>query len=142
MNMKTRRGFFCIIYRKEKNKIQYLLLKRKLHWKGWEFLKGGIEKGESILESLKREIKEETGQKPFNIKKHKLKGKYKYNGKLVDRTKITHQSYVLYSAEIEDVNMKIDKREHSGYRWVDYKKALELLTWPNQKKCLRYFNKK
>jgi 8-oxo-dGTP pyrophosphatase MutT (NUDIX family) len=47
----------------EKNVVEFLLLKRKLHWKGWEFCKGKIEKGETQKETVIRELREETGIK-------------------------------------------------------------------------------
>ena len=71
MKLKYRKAVFVVTYRKEKDKIKYLILKRKLHWKGWEFPKGGVNKDESLLHAVKREIKEETGQSAFNIKKYK-----------------------------------------------------------------------
>ena len=57
---KYRKAVFCIIYRKEKDKLLYLILKRKLHWKGWEFPKGGCEAKENLQKCIKREIKEDT----------------------------------------------------------------------------------
>jgi len=140
--MRYRKSVFITTYEIKKQKINYLLLKRKLHWKGWEFPKGGIEKKESILKTIKREIKEETNQTPFNIKKYSLNGKYKYSKKLKDRPNQIGQSYKLYSAQIKNTKIKIDKTEHSTYKWVTYNQALKLLTWPNQRKCLRHVNKK
>ncbi|MFH1431102.1 MAG: NUDIX domain-containing protein [Nanoarchaeota archaeon] len=139
---KYRKGVFIVLYKKEKNKILYLILKRKLHWKGWEFPKGGIEKKEQILEAVKREAKEEIGQNPFNIKKFNIKGKYKYSKEFPNRIGFKGQSFILFSAEIISKKIKIEKKEHSSYKLTDYKKALKLLTWPNQRKCLKIVNKK
>lgn len=138
--MKYRKGIFIVTYRKDKDKIKYLLLKRKLHWKGWEFPKGGFEKG-TALQNLKREIKEEVGQQAKNIKNHKVKGQYKYKKKIEGRTALG-QTYSLYSAEIKNEKVKVDKREHSAYKWLSFNQALKLLTWPNQKRCLKIVDKK
>jgi len=49
----------AIIFRREKGILKYLLL----HYKAghWDFPKGNIERGESLAETVKREIKEESG---------------------------------------------------------------------------------
>jgi len=139
--MKYRRGLFLLTYHIEKEKPLYLLLKRKLHWKGWEFPKGGIEKKEPTLKTIKREIKEETNQKPVKIKKHSISGKYKYKTQISDRPGTIGQTYTLYSVQLKTKKIKIDKKEHSTYKWTTYNQALKLLTWPNQRKCLRQINK-
>ncbi len=137
--MKYRKGIFIVVYRKEKNNIMYLILKRKLHWKGWEFPKGGVEKKENIKTAILRELKEEIGTKPAKITSHNVKGKYKYKNKLQDRKEIG-QTYSLYSAEIKCRKIKIDKKEHSAYAWKTLREAKKMLTWNNQKNCLRIVN--
>jgi len=144
---KYRKGFFAVVYKKQKNifgkeKIKYLVLKRKLHWKGWEFPKGGIENKEKIKDAIKREIKEETGFYPKKIKKHNLSGRFKYSKKYKDRPDFIGQTYSLYSIELNTKNkIKVDRKEHKKYNWMDFKKALNVLTWPNQKKCLKIVHK-
>lgn len=144
---KYRKAVFIVVYRKTKSifnktKIRYLILKRKLHWTGWEFPKGGIEKKESILKTIQREIQEETGQTPSNIKSYSLSGKFKYNQEIPERKEFIGQSYKLYSAELSSKKIKIDDLEHSKYKWTSYEKAMKLLTYPNQKKCLKEVNRK
>ena len=138
--MKYRKGIFIVVYRKEKNNLLYLILKRKLHWKGGEFPKGGIEKGEKIQKTILRELKEEIGRKPIKITNYNVKGKYKYKIKLKDRPFIG-QTFSLYSAEIKSKKIKIDKVEHSAYVWKTFKEAKKMLTWKNQKKCLGIVDK-
>lgn len=142
--LRYRKAVFVVTYKKQKgkDKIKYLLLKRKLHWKGWEFPKGGIKTKEQIKKAISREIREETGQIPFNIKSYNLSGKFRYDKKYPDRPRMIGQSYKLYSAEIKNKKIKIDKIEHSSFKWLAFKQALKKLTWPNQKKCLRIVNKK
>ena len=79
--MKYRKAVFIVTYKKEGDKTLYLMLKRKLHWKGWEFPKGGAKKGETIRQTIIREVKEEVGLKPIKITNYKIKGKFRYNKK-------------------------------------------------------------
>ena len=134
---KYRRGVFIVAYSFEKEKPIYLILKRKLHWKGWEFPKGGKKDSESYEKSAKREIFEETGQRPSRIIKLNVNGKYKYPKKLEDRPGVVGQTYKLYAVKIKKSGIKIDKIEHANYKWVSFENAMKKLTWKNQKKCLK-----
>ena len=135
---KYRKGVFFVIYSKTKTgKREYLILKRKLHWKGWEFPKGGIEGKEDPINTIKREIKEETGLIPLKIKKFDIKGKFKYDQTLYDRPGVVGQTFEsLYSVEVKKKKINMDGIEHSDFLWADFKQALTKLTWENQKKCL------
>jgi DNA polymerase len=135
-----RQAVFIVAYRQINKKILYVLLKRKKHWTGWEFPKGGIEKNENLLKTVKRECFEETGQYPIRINSFNVSGKYKYHKEFEDRPGIMGQAYRLFSARIRSGEIKIDKREHSGYKWLEFNEAVKKLTWPNQKKCLKIVN--
>lgn len=139
---KYRKAVFIVTYKKEKNKVFYLLLKRKLHWKGYEFPKGGIKHGEKLKNAAIRELKEETGYKAESISKHNISGKYSYPKSYQDRRGVIGQTYELFSAEVKGEKVNIDKMEHSSYIWLEFKKAVKLLKWPNQKKCLAHIHKR
>lgn len=143
MKKKYRKAVFAVVYRINNDKVEYLLLKRKLHWKGWEFCKGGCDSGESGKKCVAREVKEETGQKPVKIKKYNKSGKYRYAELLSDRPGFVGQTYNLYSAEIKGFKVTLDKKskEHSAYKWVSFEGALKTLKWPNQRACLRLVHK-
>jgi 8-oxo-dGTP pyrophosphatase MutT (NUDIX family) len=139
--MKFRRCVFIVTYSKVGKGIKYLILKRKLHWNGWEFPKGGVESFELRRFAVKRELKEETGLHPIKINSFNEKGIYKYNKEYPDRKMISGQSYKLYSAEVDfSKKIKIDRLEHSSFKWVNFNEGIKKLTWPNQKKCLRIVN--
>jgi len=134
--LKYRRGVFIVVYSKASNKIYYLVLQRKLHWKGWEFPKGGVECLETKKMAIKREVREETGLKPIKIKRFNIKGKFDYNKKYLDRKGYRGQAYSLYAAKVRKQIVNIDRQEHSAYKWLEFNDAIQKLTWPNQKKCL------
>ncbi len=135
-----RKAVFIVTYAFEKNKIYYLILKRKLHWKGWEFPKGGIEQNEKYYDAVKRELFEETSSIPIKIKKFNYKGSYRYKRKFPERPGFKGQFYFLYAAEIKKDKIKIDTREHSEYRWLAFEDATKILTHQNQKKSLKIVN--
>lgn len=144
--MKYRPSVFVVTYARNKGKIYYLLLKRKLHWKGWEFPKGGLK---GIMErvyprrAVKREIIEETGLNPIKIKKYYYSGIFRYNKLFEDRPGFIGQSFRLFSAEVKKQKPNLNKNkdmEHIDYLWADYKGAMKKLTWPNQRKCLKIVN--
>ena len=129
MKSKYRKSVFILPYAITKKGIQYLLLKRKLHWHGWEFAKGKIEAGERKIDTAKRELKEETGLSPLkgDIKKFNFSGKYLYHKSLPDRPGMKGQTFSLYAAEVKKGRVSLDKREHESYIWVSFRKALKML---------------
>ena len=132
--------FIPLYYLDENKKPIYLLLKRKLHWKGWEFPKGKIETGESKYQTAEREGWEESGHKIIKLKRFNVIGKYLYHKPLKDRPEYKGQSYSLFSGEVKKGAVKLEFIEHSAYLWLPFEKAIKKLTWPNQKKCLRIVN--
>ncbi len=138
---KYRKAVFIVAYAKTKKGIEYLLLRRKLHWKGWEFSKGAIKFSEEKKKAVKRELKEETGLEPIKIKKFYYSGKYDYHKAFPDRRGIKGQTFMLYSAEVKKEKVKLDEIEHSGYKWIGFGKALKMLKFQNQKKSLKIVNK-
>ena len=140
MKPKFRKAVFIVTYAKTNEGIKYLILKRKLHWRGWEFPKGGINQDETKKAVVRREIFEETGKKPLKIKKYNFSGRYRYKKKYPDRKDFIGQSFILYAAEIKYGKIKFDKLEHSEYKWLQFEEATRRLTWPNQKKSLKIVN--
>ncbi|MFH1503698.1 MAG: NUDIX domain-containing protein [Candidatus Diapherotrites archaeon] len=138
MEDKFRHAIFGVAYCKNADgEIEYILLKRKKHWIGWEFPKGKIERFETKKMAVKREVGEETGLKVIRIKKFREKGKYLYKKKLKDRPGKIGQTYQLFAVEVKKGKIKLDAIEHNGYQWAFFKKAYKKLTWPNQKHCLK-----
>ena len=137
MKKKLRKGVFFVVYSVKNGNPIYLLLKRKVHWIGWEFPKAGVEKYETKRHAVKRETKEETGLTPIKIKEYSYKGKYIYQKRFKDRIGYFGQTSSLYSAEVKYGKVRLDKKEHSDFIWVNYKNALKKLTHKNQKKSLK-----
>ena len=140
MKRKLRKGVFMVTYAFEKNKPIYVIQERKKHWKGWEFPKGGIERFETKKHAVKREIKEETGFNAIKIKNHHKKGKWIYEKELKDRPGLVGQTWHLYSVRIRKGKLKTDEKEHLSQKWVSYKEAMKLLTYKDQKECLKIVN--
>jgi 8-oxo-dGTP pyrophosphatase MutT (NUDIX family) len=138
---KYRKAVFIVVYAKTKNEIEYLILRRKLHWKGWEFPKGGINPFEHKTEAVKREVKEETGLKAREVKKFDFLGRYRYKKKFADRTGIMGQTFSLYAVNVKKDKVKIDKIEHSKYEWLTFKDAVRKVRFNNQKRSLKTVNK-
>lgn len=138
INMKKyRHAIFILPYTKTGKGTEYLLLKRKWHWKGWEFTKGGIKKKESKEHAARRELGEETGLKIKKVKRLNFSGKYLYDKDFPDRPGYKGQTFSLFAAEVKRGRVSLDKKEHNGHKWVKFKVAKKLLTWPNQKKSLK-----
>lgn len=138
--MKYRKAIFIITYAKTKKGVEYLLLKRMLHWSGWEFPKGAIKFLETKRATVKRELFEETGLTPVKIKRFDYSGRYDYDKIFPDRPKIQGQTFYLYAVEVNKEEVRVDKLEHSDHKWVSFARALKMLKFSNQKKSLKIIN--
>jgi 8-oxo-dGTP diphosphatase len=142
MRLKYRPSVFLVVYRKENRDLEYLLMHRILHWRGWEFPKGGAEKGETLRETVLRELGEETGLKPVKITDMKLSGKFDYSKQFQDRPGIKGQKWRLFAVEVKKSRIKTDCCEHDICKWFEFDRAYKILTWQSQKRCLKHVEQK
>ncbi len=120
------------IKKDEQNEWQFLIVQ---HNEGhWGFPKGHKEGKESDLESAQREFQEETGVKKFKIfPEIFFQEKYFF-----PREGITCEKKVKYFlAEVKDDSISLQKKELKNYRWLNYKQALNLITYPQSKEIIQ-----
>jgi 8-oxo-dGTP pyrophosphatase MutT (NUDIX family) len=124
----------AIIFRRNGNVIEYLLLKRPPERNGfWQPVTGGVEEGETRDEALQREIMEETGVRNIVAVIEDL-----YHFEFSDPN--LNQEYV-YGVEVSSSEeIVLDPKEHSEYRWCSLQEALQLLHWKENKEALRKLN--
>jgi len=109
----------------KKNKV---LLHHRMDYDMWDLPFGGMEKGETIIQALKREVKEETGLK---IKPIRLTGVYQnFNKEIV---------VMLFLAKIVSGKL-IKNKEADAFDYFDHKKLPNNLA-PKQKERILDFYK-
>ncbi len=112
---------------------QYLFLLLRAY-SNWDFPKGGVEKGESFLETALRETLEET-----TLSKDDLNFKWGKFTKESEPYKKGNKVAIYFIAETQKekvdlpVNPEIGKPEHDEFRWVSYNEASELVNKRIQK---------
>ena len=135
--MPVERSAGAVIFQGEKGKIFYLLL----HYpKGvrrpdpyWDFPKGHLEGKENALDAARRESEEETGLKDL-IFIEGFQETIKYFLKFEGKNILKFVTFYLAKTKTKDV---IISKEHIGFKWLPYEKALEQLTFKNAKEILQ-----
>lgn len=133
----------AVVFRRDGDKIYFLLL----HYKSghWDFPKGHIEKGESNEQTLRREVKEETGINDLKIlPDFERRVYYVYRAKGEERKKriksraainiFKKVAYHLAKTKTEEIKIS---SEHINYKWLEYKEALEKITYRGPRRILK-----
>ena len=121
----------AVIFSKN-GKRAYLLL--KYGWGHWGFVKGHVEEGEDEKQTVLREAEEEAGINAEQLEfipsfKEKISYFYTNEGKRV------YKEVTYFLVKSSEKNVKLS-HEHTDYRWLPYKEAMELLTYQNDKNVL------
>lgn len=131
--MKLRKEVQAVIFAKE----SFLLIKKydaALDDFHWRLVKGGIEKGESETNALKREILEEVGLKNVEI-----------IGKIYDYTftfrDIKHiVSVYLVKADLNE-KVKLSEEAVVDFVWENPETAIKILKWEEERNSLKIASK-
>lgn len=125
--MPREKSIGAVIFRKENNKVYYLIL--HYHSGHWEFARGHGEEGEEEKKTALREIKEETGLEDLKIipgfreySKFFFRRTYGLTGEAKKKAPWIFKLVVLYLAETKTKDIEISK-EHKGYAWLIYDDA-------------------
>lgn len=124
----------AVVYRKNNGEIEYLLLESQNKGHFWGFPKGHVEGNETLEETAKREIKEETQLVlPIDTSFHVYTEYDLPNG---NRKQMT-----LYTADLtqsEDIHLQAEEIKNCG--WFNYADARERLNYDNLKQLLDQVN--
>lgn len=133
--MKIRKGnqIEAIVFRKNKNNYEFLLLKRIPEKGGfWQPITGEIEEDETSEEAVKREMAEEIGiNNILQIIENVHHFILRETGK---------EEFVLGVEVNSNEKVILDKniyQEHEEYKWCSYEEAIKLLKWEGNKEGLR-----
>lgn len=100
--------------------------------KYWEFPKGKVEYGEKELDTLKREIEEETGIQRFRLHpsfRAFLRYNFRVGTKLIRKVVVYYLFKTGASVRVSD--------EHKEYKWVSLDVVEEYLRHINQRNLIR-----
>lgn len=127
----------AIPFRKNNNKIEYLLIRRVPDDGGfWQPVTGTVESNESLEECVYRELLEEVGVSSKDVEKI-TDMFYHFTWQKGD---MVIYEYV-YGVELcEEVKITLSS-EHDAYQWCDADMALQTLEKENNKKALLEFEK-
>jgi 8-oxo-dGTP pyrophosphatase MutT (NUDIX family) len=119
----------AVVYRETDDGRLYLLLQNAGRW---DFPKGGVERGESELQTVRREVEEETGIKELRIVpgfRKVIEYFYRREGKNIHKQVV----YLLALTDHEAVKISF---EHQGFGWFPYQEALRRASYDNSKVTL------
>jgi len=120
------------LFRLDNNELQFLLLKRSAHkiYPGlWQMVSGHIEEGETAVQTALRELKEETGLKPFRLWVVPNVNSF-YSP---DNDSIT--IIPVFAAQIKYDKIQISN-EHTEFKWVNSEEAKTFLAWEGQRRSV------
>jgi bis(5'-nucleosidyl)-tetraphosphatase len=127
----------AVIFRKKGRTVYYLLLHYpsgvKAEKEYWDLPKGHIEKGEKEIDTVRREVEEETGLRNLQfVEGFKEWIKYFFNFQGEKIFKIV----TFYLARVETEEVRISS-EHIGFKWLSFEEAGDQLTFKNAKGILK-----
>ena len=119
----------------------YLLLRRLPERGGfWQGVTGGVEEGENIDETARRELLEETGFAALVLERID----FSYSIPMQDEWRGLYPGgvrelveYVFWARIDGAQEVRIDQCEHDAWRWCKFEDALSLLKWPENIEALK-----
>lgn len=120
-----------ILYRTDKNKRLYLILK---YAEGhWDFAKGKKEKGETDVQTALREVKEETGITDVSIHEsfqREIEYEFMYGADTM-----IHKTVIFFLGRVQTKDITLSN-EHQEYAWYEYDDASFSITFPSARDIL------
>lgn len=124
-----------VMYSRNKEKLEYLIIKRSANDGGfWQGVTGTLEEGETLINCLIREIREELGIENIkNISEIKQTIQWaKQNGFMITE-------YV-FAVELDKNSKIILSEEHDDCKWCSFEEAYKNLEKENNKNTLKILN--
>jgi bis(5'-nucleosidyl)-tetraphosphatase len=130
-NRLEERSAGAVVFRRASGSPRYLLLRYPAGH--WDLPKGNIEKGEEPVQTMVREVREETGIVDLRVIpgfRRKIEYFYRREGRKV------HKTVVFFLAETSTEKVTISF-EHKDFGWFEFEEAMKTVTYPNARRLIR-----
>ena len=129
-----------IVFRKDASECLFLLVLSKLTKRPlWEFPKGGVDKGETLLQAALRELSEETGIAETEVRlipDFTRTEDYRFTaGDNGERTLI-HKQVTYFLGETDKEAVTLSVKESSEFAWLNLRDALKRVRYAKRKRLL------
>lgn len=132
------------VFKKDKRKILYLVLKRseknKIFPGIYQIITGTLKndlrnkKTENAVKAVLREVYEETKLKPLRLWILPVINTYYV------LTRDTINLSPMFAVEVSTESEPIISKEHQAYKWLSYQDAKKYLIWQSHRTALKYLN--
>ena len=129
----------AVIFIKQDDKILFLLLhyptsaSKRTNKDYWDLPKGHIEKGETLEETVRREVEEETGLGNIQILPE-FKETIKYFFRWEEKNVMKFVTFFLAQVDRKEVEIS---SEHIGFDWLPFQGAIKRLKFKNAREILK-----
>jgi dATP pyrophosphohydrolase len=126
--------------------LQALLIERAAHAGYWQSVTGSQEDGETLIETARREVAEETGiaAPPGALRDWHTVNRFEILAEWRHRYApgVTHNTEHVFSLEVpEKPRVRLAPGEHTAYLWLPWREAAEkCFSWTNRDAILRLPN--
>ena len=129
-----------IVFRRSGGECLFLLVLSRLTQRPlWEVPKGGVEKGETVLEAALRELTEETGIPASEVRlipDFQRTEDYRFTAGDDGRRTLIHKQVTYFLGETTRSDVVLSAKESSEFAWLNLQDAMKRLRYSKRKRLL------
>lgn len=129
-----------IVFHKDTDGCRFLLLLSKLTKRPlWEFPKGGVDEGETLIQAALRELEEETGlsrEQVRIIEGFEHKEDYRFTSGMEEDRVFVRKAVTYFLAEASHTDIRLSAHEASEFTWLPLGEARAKLRYAARRRML------